>query len=318
MEAKKNKMCKVRLRRLRPDLMDKFKTKRVMAKADLQFSSSSSESEDDDIVMDECIEKITVQLKSPLALSNNKDFDPYVLLTEAQAVLELSNEMAKKATSHEDDKMESDVSTNADAKPKPSSTVVDKPNKKPKLRKKQKCNYYRPLEENGGGDQFHTMLKPPVLEHDFMSYHSDDQCPSSYNCNHARATTSLSTAAVLALSPSDRRGSSGSSSSLLSVKSSIRLANLFDRTCISVMDDENPPTALSKILSIKEFDPLAPQQILAIIIKSIVSLSELSQRDDNVITVDIDKRRIQEFSAMSQEEKKNCLLNPFMVNMFFF
>lgn len=328
MESKKSKMCKVRLRRLRPDLVDKLKTKRAMARADLPYISSSSESEDEDSIIDEFVDKISVQLKSPLAFSNSKDFDPFVLLTEAQAALNLSNEKENRESSTTasagDEKMDTEhfSSNNASTNLSSSSskTVVEKVNKKPKLRKKQKSRCYPPMEECGGGgaavaDKFLTMLKPPTLEHDLIYYHSDDQGPCSYNCNHSRAAgaaAGASTAAVLALAPTDRRSSSGSSSSLISDKS---FAKLLHGNCISVVDDENPPTALSKILSIKEFDPLAPQQIVAIIIKKFVSLTELSHREDNVITVDLDKRRIKEFSAMSAEEKKNCRLNPFLVNI---
>ncbi|XP_065371189.1 uncharacterized protein LOC135963317 isoform X2 [Calliphora vicina] len=316
MDAKKNKMCKVRLRRLRPDMVDKLKTKRGMTKADVQFSSSSSESDDDKMNVDDDCEKISVQLRSPLALGSNKDFDPYVLLTEAQAALKLSTENECNHDSKvSEEKMETEYSTasanNASNTNAAIATVV-KPNKKAKHCRKQKSNYYPPLgETSANASSSCAKLKSSIENdiYDLIYYHSDDEGPCSYNCNHARAS---STASVLALAPTDRRSSTGSSSSLLSDKCSVRFSKLFENNCISVMDDENPPTALSKILSIKEFDPLAPQQILAIIIKSIVSLAELSQRDDNIVCIDIDKRRILEFSAMSPEEKKNCPLNPYM------
>ncbi|XP_023294195.2 uncharacterized protein LOC111677329 [Lucilia cuprina] len=307
MDAKKNKMCKVRLRRLRPDMVDKLKIKRGMSKADVQFSSSSSESEDDKMNVDDECEKISVQLKSPLALGGNKDFDPYVLLTEAQAALQLSSENDSKNT---EEKMDAECSANNTSNKNISITTVSKPQKKPKHCKKQKSNCYPPLGENSANassGKLKTSIENDI--YDLIYYHSDDEGPCSYNCNHARSS---STAAVLALAPTDRRSSTGSSSSLLSDKCSMPFFKLFENNCISVMDDENPPTALSKILSIKEFDPLAPQQILAIIIKSIVSLAELSQRDDNIVCIDIDKRRIMEFSAMSPEEKRNCPLNPYM------
>lgn len=311
MDTKKNKMCKVRLRRLRPDMVDKLKTKRGMAaaKANVQFSSSSSESEDDEMsTADMECEKISVQLRSPLALGKNKDFDPYVLLTEAQAALKLSSENESKVS---DEKMETD---NA-AVTKCAITTIVKHHKKPKHGKKPKSNYNTPLEETtaGSGSSSSVKLKSSIENdiYDLIYYHSDDEGPCSYNCNHARSSTS---ATVMALAPTDRRSSTGSSSSLLLDKCPCRYSKQNENNCISVMDDENPPTALSKILSIKDFDPLAPQQILSIIIKSIVSLAELSQRDDNIVCIDIDKRRILEFSAMSPEEKKNCPLNPYMVS----
>ncbi|KAM7362853.1 uncharacterized protein ACRADG_013368 isoform 2-T5 [Cochliomyia hominivorax] len=322
MEAKKNKMCKVRLRRLRPDLSDKLTIKRGIGKANVLLTSSSSESEDDDVNADDGCEKISVQLRSPLALGKNKDFDPYVLLTEAQAALKSSTENKSKIS---DEKMETDYSTASPNEANKSNNEftasIVKPHKKPKHCKKPKSSCYPPLEEtsanaSGGGTESVTSSNSAKIKssiendiYDLIYYHSDDEGPCSYNCNHARSS---STAAVLALAPTDRRSSSGSSSSLLSDKCSVRFSKLFENNCISVMDDENPPTALSKILSIKEFDPLAPQQILAIIIKSIVSLAELSQRDDNIVCIDIDKKRILEFSAMSPEEKKNCPLNPYM------
>lgn len=309
MDAKKSKMCKVRLRRLRPDMVDKFKSKRGIAK-DVQFSSSSSESEDDDMTVEEGSEKISVQLRSPLPLGSNKDFDPYVLLTEAQAALKLSSENeSNRDTKFLDETMAMEYSTTSNA----AKTTVAKP-VRPKHCKKQKSKYPPLKDSNANAKSSNsTKLKSSIENdiYDLIYYHSDDEGPCSYNCNHARAT---STAAVLALAPTDRRSSTGSSSSLLSYKCSTRFSKLFENNCISVMDDENPPTALSKILSIKEFDPLAPQQVLAIIIKSIVSLAELSQRDDNIVCIDIDKRRILEFSAMSLEEKKNCPLNPYMVS----
>uniref|UniRef100_A0A1I8MIB8 Uncharacterized protein n=1 Tax=Musca domestica TaxID=7370 RepID=A0A1I8MIB8_MUSDO len=295
---KKNKMCKVRLRRLRPELMDKLKTKRLLARTDVHFSSSSSESDEDDNAV---VEKISVQLKSPLALSNNKDFDPFALLTEAQQALIMRN--AREACEKGE---EGDTKEIGDVTSKAPSTKPEATTKKTKHRK-PRSHYYQVIPDG------QSSSKPPLPIHESESiyYHSDGEGPCGYNCNHMR--TADGDDGAKALSPAARRRSStGSSSSLLSDKCSMRFSKLFGSNCISVMDDENPPTALSKILSIKEFDPLAPQQLVALVIKSIVSLSELSQREDNIINVDIDKRKILEFSSMSQEGKMYSRLNPFM------
>ncbi|XP_073814410.1 uncharacterized protein [Musca autumnalis] len=296
---KKNKMCKVRLRRLRPDLMDKQKTKRMLSRADVQFSSSSSESDEDDNAM---VEKISVQLKSPL----DKDFDPFVLLTEAQQALIKKNAMEASEKGGDGTKEFEDLANTTSTAAASSTTVHENSTKKNKHRK-QRSHYYQVIADG------QSSSKPSLpTQADSIYYHSDGEGPCGYTCNHTR-TVDGGDEGAKALSPAVRRRSStGSSSSLLSDKCSMRFSKLFGSNCISVMDDENPPTALSKILSIKEFDPLAPQQLVALVIKSIVSLSELSQREDNIINVDIDKRRILEFSSLSQEGKKNCRLNPFM------
>lgn len=299
MDAKKNKMCKVRLRRLRPEFVDKLKTK--LARSDVQFSSSSSESEDDDDTA--VVEKISVQLKSPLALGRNKDFDPFVLLTEAQQALNMKS--AQEDAKEETQDFVNNTNTTSTAATT-SSSIIDKSTKKKKHSKERSRYYPSSLE---GGRQRRIKCPMPSLDTDSIYYHSDGEGPCSYSCSHMKTGDGSK-----ALSSPTRRSSTGSSSSLLSEKCSMRFSKLFGSNCISVMDDENPPTALSKILSIKEFDPLAPQQLVTLIIKSIVSLSELSQREDNIINVDIDKRRIVEFSSMSQEGKKNCRLDPFMVS----
>lgn len=308
MEAKKSKMCKVRLRRLRPDMADKLKPKRAITKNDIQYSSSSSETEDDDTKVDDEFEKISVKLKSPLALGCNKDFDPYMLLTEAQAALKLCSDEKSNSSLREgnQERLQSEDNINK------TEANVAKTNKKPKRCKKQKSQYYPSLEDcsgDGSGSKLRSSIENDI--YDLIYYHSDEERSCNNSCNHGRFPSSAS-----ALAPIVRRScSTESSSSPLSEKCPMRFSKLFENNCISVMDDENPPTALSKILSIKEFDPLAPQQILAIIIKSIVSLAELSQRDDNIVCIDIDKRRILEFSAMSPEEKRNCPLNPYMVSI---
>lgn len=304
MEAKKNKLCKMYLRRLRPDVADKLKSKRSIKKSDIQCSSSSTETEDDDVKVDEEYEKISVKLKSPLALGRNKDFDPYILLTEAQAALKLCS----------DEKSNVDLKNESRERPQLKETVTkmepidENVNKKPKH-----CKKSNSLLENNSRDCSKSKLSTSIENdiYDLIYYHSDDEVSCNYSCTHGGFSSKSS-----ALAPTERRrNSSGSSSSPLSEKCSMRFSKLLENNCISVMDDESPPTALSKILSIKEFDPLAPQQILEIIIKSIISLAELSQRDDNIVCIDIDKRRILEFSAMSPEEKRNCPLNPYMVSI---
>ncbi|XP_013114146.2 uncharacterized protein LOC106091967 isoform X1 [Stomoxys calcitrans] len=293
MDARKNKMCKVRLlRRLRPELMDKLKTKRMLARTELQFSSTSSETEEDDAV----VEKISVQLKSPLALGNHKDFDPFVLLTEAQQALSMKNEKDATDQAEATRKVGGEnlsLSTTTSASFEKSSKIIKKSCKQRPYQSSLQCG---------------RRIRISTL--DSVYYHSDGEGTCSYNCNNKRIPD-VSEGAK-ALSPTRRRSSTGSTSPLLSEKCSMRFSKLFGSNCISVMDDENPPTALSKILSIKEFDPLAPQQQVALIIKSIVSLSELSRREDNIVSVDIDKRRILEFSSMSLEDKRNCRLNPYM------
>ncbi|XP_067618272.1 platelet binding protein GspB isoform X3 [Eurosta solidaginis] len=77
---------------------------------------------------------------------------------------------------------------------------------------------------------------------------------------------------------------------------------------VSVVDDKNPTAALSKILSLPPFDPHAPHLQVQLIIKNVVSLTQLSQREDNVIEVDIKKSLIAEFAV----SKKHRTLSPFM------
>ncbi|XP_075147216.1 uncharacterized protein LOC142221381 isoform X2 [Haematobia irritans] len=276
MDARKSKITKVGLlRRLRPELMD---NKLKMDKTGVRVRSSSSEPDDED---GEVVEKISVQLKSPLPLGNSNDFDPFILLSEA-AQKTLNMEKENKAVTKRDE-----IGTIAESN---STTVI-------KLEKALNIKSHKL------GSHQYGLKSLSMIDSEYAHYHSDGE-----DYNNTRAGNIEKGAK--ALSPSRRRSSS--SSSLLSDRCSMHFSKLFGNNFISVMDDENPPTALSKILSIKEFDPLAPQQQLALIIKSIISLSELSQREDNIITVDIDKRRILEFSSMSQEEKKNCRLNPYM------
>ncbi|XP_036217547.2 platelet binding protein GspB isoform X2 [Bactrocera oleae] len=77
---------------------------------------------------------------------------------------------------------------------------------------------------------------------------------------------------------------------------------------VSVVDDKNPTAALSKILSLPPFDPHAPHLLVQLIIKNVVSLTQLSQREDNVIEVDIKKSLIAELAV----SKKHRTLSPFM------
>ncbi|XP_036324476.1 uncharacterized protein LOC118737812 [Rhagoletis pomonella] len=77
---------------------------------------------------------------------------------------------------------------------------------------------------------------------------------------------------------------------------------------VSVLDDKNPTAALSKILSLPPFDPHAPHLQVQLIIKNVVSLAQLSQREDNVIELDIKKSLIAEFAI----SKKHRTLSPFM------
>ena len=80
---------------------------------------------------------------------------------------------------------------------------------------------------------------------------------------------------------------------------------------VSVVDDKNPTAALSKILSLPPFDPHAPHLLVQLIIKNVVSLTQLSQREDNVIEVDIKKSLIAELAV----SKKHRTLSPFMVKL---
>ncbi|XP_054726678.1 uncharacterized protein LOC129236358 isoform X2 [Anastrepha obliqua] len=77
---------------------------------------------------------------------------------------------------------------------------------------------------------------------------------------------------------------------------------------VSVVDDRNPTTALSKILSLPPFDPHAPHLQVQLIIKNVVSLTQLSHREDNVIELDIKKSLIAEFAI----SKNHRTLSPFM------
>lgn len=317
METRKNKMCKVRLRRLRPDMMEKLKARKDIAKSDVHLSSSSSESDAEETNEDGC-EKLSVQIKSPLTLGSNKDFDPYIILSEAQAALNMSSEN-KSIRDTKDSLSETAVAicskmarVNNVSDTTSALTSDKKINGTPKLSKNQKPFYYSSLEmasalSCSNNDKLKSTIESDI--YDLIYYHSEDETPCSYNCSHVRKYSNVSNNAI---APTDIRSSSGSSTS--SDKCSIEFSKLLKNNCISVMDHENPPSALSKILSIKEFDPLAPQQIIAIVIKSIVSLSELSRRDENIVSIDIDKKLVLDFSAMSLEEKRNCHLNPYMVS----
>ncbi|CAD6995274.1 unnamed protein product [Ceratitis capitata] len=107
---------------------------------------------------------------------------------------------------------------------------------------------------------------------------------------------------ILLVSPEPNADSADSDRSML-------LSKLpFSDPGVSVVDDKNPTSALSKILSLPPFDPHAPHLQVQLIIKNVVSLTQLSLREDNVIEVDIKKSLIAELAV----SKKRRNLSPFM------
>lgn len=85
--------------------------------------------------------------------------------------------------------------------------------------------------------------------------------------------------------------------------------SVFDEAEVSVLDDVNPADALSKILDLPPFEPHIRLLQAQFIMKSVVSLMQLSLREDNEINVVIKKSRIIEYSKSKNERT----LSPFMV-----
>uniref|UniRef100_A0A1B0C0V3 Uncharacterized protein n=1 Tax=Glossina palpalis gambiensis TaxID=67801 RepID=A0A1B0C0V3_9MUSC len=274
MDAKKSKKFDVRLIRSKWVMSMNSALKELGAEHQ-QSSSVSSDTEEDTVPT----EKISVQLKSNFPTRNNKAFDwqamKAALLKEAQIALE-----AVDGKENEDrPNSESGLSCAAAAKSKPSL-----------------CNK-RNIEKD---------------KVDLCQKMSDDIDISAYGYDIIEALGTKDAQVTVGATGLSPTSSASSDTSLDSEKLSLRFANLFGKSSISVIDDCNPIVALSKILAIKDFDPLAPQLLLQLVIKDIISLSELSRREDNVINVEIDKQRIRAFAALSEEDKKNCHLSPFL------
>lgn len=92
-----------------------------------------------------------------------------------------------------------------------------------------------------------------------------------------------------------------------------KFAAFYSKNCVSVVMAKDPIKVIAYIMSLSNYDPTATCTSKQLKIKNVVTLAEYCGRENGIVDLQLKRSRINNYTALSDPEKKNYELNPFTV-----